>query len=264
MRSWMVRMVAYQRVAGRARARDRNQPRRLFPAGGACSHLGPRPARRVVTLMQPALGLVLHGDEIKAISSSAYLPTLAMGTSPCLHARHATPPLPTPHAGSQLDVPASVTPMQLEALLNGLLSNDEKLPYSFHIEEQELGGELGLHLQKHSISVEKALTVVYQPQAIFRVRGEEGAGGVNAAGSSMSSAERGEASWSQAVLNGFCMERTGLSPEPSPTQPPPLFLSRSGRWPGALPRCPGTAKRSSLSISALTGDSSQAGAGTRP
>ena len=38
--------------------------------------------------------------------------------------------------GSQLEIPASVTPVQLETLLNGLLSNEEKLPYSFHIEEQ--------------------------------------------------------------------------------------------------------------------------------
>jgi hypothetical protein len=29
-----------------------------------------------------------------------------------------------------------VTPTQLETLLNGLLENEEKLPYSFHIEEQ--------------------------------------------------------------------------------------------------------------------------------
>ena len=29
-----------------------------------------------------------------------------------------------------------VTPSQLETLLNGLLENEEKLPYSFHIEEQ--------------------------------------------------------------------------------------------------------------------------------
>ena len=32
-----------------------------------------------------------------------------------------------------------VTPTQLETLLNGLLSNEEKLPYSFHIEEQVRG-----------------------------------------------------------------------------------------------------------------------------
>ncbi|GFR44734.1 hypothetical protein Agub_g6062 [Astrephomene gubernaculifera] len=72
--------------------------------------------------------------------------------------------------GPQLDIPHNVTPAQLEVLLNGLLNNEEKLPYSFYIEEQELLGELGGHLAAHKISVEKALRVVYQPQAVFRVR----------------------------------------------------------------------------------------------
>lgn len=89
---------------------------------------------------------------------------------------------------------------------------EEKLPYSFFIEEQELAAELGAHLLKHKarrlghqrawlasswrwsvgsvvgatansiltgsiaycpllqVSVESALRVVYQPQAVFRVR----------------------------------------------------------------------------------------------
>lgn len=67
-------------------------------------------------------------------------------------------------------MPQSVTPPQLEVLLNGLLQNDEKLPYSFYLEEQELGGELGDHLLKNKVSVEKALSIVYLPQAVFRVR----------------------------------------------------------------------------------------------
>jgi ribosome assembly protein 4 len=72
--------------------------------------------------------------------------------------------------GPQLDVPGSVTPTQLETLLNGLLQNDEKLPYSFYIEDTELAGDLSTHLTKHNASVESVLKVVYQPQAIFRVR----------------------------------------------------------------------------------------------
>jgi hypothetical protein len=44
--------------------------------------------------------------------------------------------LSVPFAGSQLDLPSLVTPSQLETLLNGLLANEEKLPYSFHIEDQ--------------------------------------------------------------------------------------------------------------------------------
>ncbi|KAJ9525032.1 hypothetical protein QJQ45_017407, partial [Haematococcus lacustris] len=70
----------------------------------------------------------------------------------------------------QLDVPASVTPEQLETLLNGLLQAEEKLPYAFHIQEQELSSELGVHLSQQGVSVESVLKVVYQPQAVFRVR----------------------------------------------------------------------------------------------
>ncbi|KAG2422472.1 hypothetical protein HXX76_015996 [Chlamydomonas incerta] len=72
--------------------------------------------------------------------------------------------------GPQLDIPHTVTPQQLETLLNGLLANEDKLPYSFYIEEEELLGELGAHLAAGGLSVEKALTITYQPQAVFRVR----------------------------------------------------------------------------------------------
>lgn len=40
------------------------------------------------------------------------------------------------YAGPALDVPHTVTPQQLEVLLNGLLQNEEKTPYSFYIEGQ--------------------------------------------------------------------------------------------------------------------------------
>uniref|UniRef100_A0A7S0RZ28 NLE domain-containing protein n=1 Tax=Chlamydomonas leiostraca TaxID=1034604 RepID=A0A7S0RZ28_9CHLO len=74
------------------------------------------------------------------------------------------------NTGPQLDVPASVTPEQLETLLNGLLSHTERTPYSFYIEDAELGGALGTHLAARDMSVEAVLRVVYQPQAVFRVR----------------------------------------------------------------------------------------------
>ncbi|WIA35410.1 hypothetical protein OEZ86_003855 [Tetradesmus obliquus] len=73
-------------------------------------------------------------------------------------------------AGPALDVPHSVTPQQLEVLLNGLLQNEEKTPYSFYVEGQELAGELGEHLKKQKVSVEQSLRIVYMPQAVFRVR----------------------------------------------------------------------------------------------
>jgi ribosome assembly protein 4 len=72
--------------------------------------------------------------------------------------------------GPQLDVPSTVTPSQCQTLLQGLLTDEEERPYSFYINDQELGGSLEEHVQKNKISVETLLKVVYRPQAIFRVR----------------------------------------------------------------------------------------------
>ncbi|CAD7703119.1 unnamed protein product [Ostreobium quekettii] len=73
-------------------------------------------------------------------------------------------------AGPQLDVPAEVTTPQLETLLNGILSNEHKVPYSFQVGGLELAAPLGDHLRQHAASVEAALKIVYRPQAVFRVR----------------------------------------------------------------------------------------------
>lgn len=72
--------------------------------------------------------------------------------------------------GPQLDVPTSVTAQQCQTLLQGLLREDEPRPYSFYIDDEELGGALVDHLKKHKLSVESLLKIVYQPQAVFRVR----------------------------------------------------------------------------------------------
>lgn len=42
---------------------------------------------------------------------------------------------------------------QLNTLLNGLLQNEEKLPYSFFVEEQELATSLGEHLHKNKVHI---------------------------------------------------------------------------------------------------------------
>ncbi|XP_042018424.1 notchless protein homolog [Salvia splendens] len=46
---------------------------------------------------------------------------------------------------------------------------EEKLPYAFYVLDHELAVELGSYLQK-KVSVEKVVTIVYQPQAVFRIR----------------------------------------------------------------------------------------------
>jgi ribosome assembly protein 4 len=71
-------------------------------------------------------------------------------------------------AGPQLDVPHDVTPAQLETLLNGLLAQqEERLPYSFFVHEQQLAEELGTHLLRNKVPLFFApLATAQQPIAV--------------------------------------------------------------------------------------------------
>lgn len=72
--------------------------------------------------------------------------------------------------GAPLYLPQTAGPPQLQQLVNGLLKNEERLPYAFYISDEELIVQLGAYLQKNKVSVEKVLRIIYQPQAIFRIR----------------------------------------------------------------------------------------------
>lgn len=72
--------------------------------------------------------------------------------------------------GPPLYLPQSAGPKELTQMVNKLLNNEEKYPYAFYISDQELLVELGSYLTKNKVSVEKVLTIVYQPQAVFRIR----------------------------------------------------------------------------------------------
>lgn len=54
-------------------------------------------------------------------------------------------------AGSQLDLPHSVTVSHLVTLLNTLLGNDERLPYSFFVHDVELAEDLGTHMLENHV-----------------------------------------------------------------------------------------------------------------
>ena len=73
-------------------------------------------------------------------------------------------------AGPQLDLPHDADPKQLEEVLNALLQNEDKVPFAFYAADAEITGTLGEHLRKRDASVESILKIVYQPQALFRVR----------------------------------------------------------------------------------------------
>lgn len=72
--------------------------------------------------------------------------------------------------GAPLYLPQYSSPQHLQLIVNKLLNNEEKLPYAFYISNQELLVSLETYLQKNKVSVEKVLSIVYQPQAIFRIR----------------------------------------------------------------------------------------------
>ncbi|PKI62946.1 notchless protein homolog [Punica granatum] len=72
--------------------------------------------------------------------------------------------------GPPLYLPQNAGPQQLQLIVNKLLNNEEKLPYAFYISDQELFVPLETYLQKNKVSVEKVLSIVYQPQAVFRIR----------------------------------------------------------------------------------------------
>ena len=72
--------------------------------------------------------------------------------------------------GPQLDLPHDADPKQLEELLNALLENEDKVPFAFYADDAEVTGQLGEHLRARAASVEHVLRIVYQPQALFRVK----------------------------------------------------------------------------------------------
>lgn len=72
--------------------------------------------------------------------------------------------------GPLLDLPISTSTSQLETLINHLLNNEEKQPYSFFINDVEITGDLVGTFLDQKLSTEDTLFITYQPQAVFRVR----------------------------------------------------------------------------------------------
>ncbi|KCV67521.1 hypothetical protein H696_06040 [Fonticula alba] len=75
-----------------------------------------------------------------------------------------------PVAPPMISIPLGVSHEQLNHLLNKLLDNDEALPYSFYVDQDEIIGTLQQVVEKQGLTTEEAVTVLYQPQATFRVR----------------------------------------------------------------------------------------------
>ena len=72
--------------------------------------------------------------------------------------------------GPQLSLPVACSLSQLQSVLNGLLENDESLPYAFYLQDEEIVSSLSASLQEQRASTESVLSITYQPQSLFRVR----------------------------------------------------------------------------------------------
>jgi len=68
-----------------------------------------------------------------------------------------------------MEIPKNITPEQLQVLINTLLNNEDKLPYSFYLDEEEIIDTLQAVVTRQEKSIEGVLNVVYRPQALFRV-----------------------------------------------------------------------------------------------
>lgn len=72
--------------------------------------------------------------------------------------------------GGQLELDVGSTTEQLTELINTVLQNEEPFPYSFYFKEEEIVSSLVETLTKKGGKTEELLHIVYQPQAVFRVR----------------------------------------------------------------------------------------------
>lgn len=73
--------------------------------------------------------------------------------------------------GPSLNIPVNITANQLQLLLNQLLENSEKLPYSFFVDDTEIATSLEADvLSKGNKTTEDTIKILFQPQSLFRVR----------------------------------------------------------------------------------------------
>ncbi|KAF4527855.1 hypothetical protein B566_EDAN016500, partial [Ephemera danica] len=68
------------------------------------------------------------------------------------------------------DLTLDVTPDKLQLILNHLLQNEDPAPYLFFINDKEITSSLEQVLEKDDLGTEEVIEIVYQQQAVFKVR----------------------------------------------------------------------------------------------
>lgn len=72
--------------------------------------------------------------------------------------------------GGLLDLPVDVTVDKLQAICNALLQQEEPLPLAFYVNNVEITDVLEKYVSKDFSISEDVVEIVYQPQAVFKVR----------------------------------------------------------------------------------------------
>ncbi|XP_044756155.1 notchless protein homolog 1 [Coccinella septempunctata] len=72
--------------------------------------------------------------------------------------------------GDIMDLPVNCTLQQLTLICNALLEQEEPVPYLFFVNETEITNSLQKTLDITNINTEEVIDIVYQQQAVFRVR----------------------------------------------------------------------------------------------
>ncbi|KAF3424167.1 hypothetical protein E2986_07150 [Frieseomelitta varia] len=72
--------------------------------------------------------------------------------------------------GGLLDLPINITVDKLQEICNALLQNEEPIPFAFYVNDIEITDSLENNIKENFSTSEDVVEIIYQPQAIFKVR----------------------------------------------------------------------------------------------